>query len=266
VIAHADLVRREPDLSRFVRAVRVLVPRPGETRLHIDALPDGSESLLFRLTAGSIDGASAGPGRDGTLSIAGARSRALFKSTAAVPLAIGIQLQPGTAHLLFGIPASDITDRFALLEDAWGAEGRRLHDRLLSTRGVEAMIATLLGAIRERGRKVEETPSALLVRRALRFLETRAVPERVEQLAGALSVTPRHLRRAFTDNVGLGPKRLLRIARLQRALRAAERRASWTEIASGAGYYDQAHLIAEFRELAGVTPRAFAERAAAVRW
>jgi transcriptional regulator GlxA family with amidase domain len=31
---------------------------------------------------------------------------------------------------------------------------------------------------------------------------------------------------------------------------------SWAPIASSTGYYDQAHLIAEFRAIAGVTPRA----------
>jgi AraC-like DNA-binding protein len=34
----------------------------------------------------------------------------------------------------------------------------------------------------------------------------------------------------------------------------------WARIATEAGYYDQAHLIAEFRQLIGVTPGAFQRR------
>jgi AraC-like DNA-binding protein len=35
----------------------------------------------------------------------------------------------------------------------------------------------------------------------------------------------------------------------------------WSRIAADAGYYDQAHLIADFRDLVGLTPSAFAKRA-----
>ncbi len=35
----------------------------------------------------------------------------------------------------------------------------------------------------------------------------------------------------------------------------------WANVAASSGYYDQAHLIAEFRDLVGLTPTAFALRA-----
>jgi AraC-like DNA-binding protein len=57
--------------------------------------------------------------------------------------------------------------------------------------------------------------------------------------------------------VGVSPKQFARIVRFQRALRVAKHGASWSTVATEAGYYDQAHLIAEFRELAGTTPAAF---------
>jgi AraC-like DNA-binding protein len=62
----------------------------------------------------------------------------------------------------------------------------------------------------------------------------------------------------FRDTVGVSPKAFARLARFRRALRAARDNApaSWASIAASAGYYDQAHLIAEFRAIAGVTPRA----------
>ena len=49
------------------------------------------------------------------------------------------------------------------------------------------------------------------------------------------------------------------IDRISHAVRNATLSADWGRIASDAGYYDQAHLISDFRELVGLTPRAFAK-------
>jgi AraC-like DNA-binding protein len=80
----------------------------------------------------------------------------------------------------------------------------------------------------------------------------------VNTVADDLGVSERHLRRVFHEALGVSPKAFAKLARFHRALSAAreERPASWASIATRAGYYDQAHLIAELRAIAGVTPRA----------
>jgi AraC-like DNA-binding protein len=50
---------------------------------------------------------------------------------------------------------------------------------------------------------------------------------------------------------------------LQRAITASARSNDWSSIARDAGYYDQAHLIGDFRDLTGLTPNAFVARRAA---
>jgi AraC-like DNA-binding protein len=79
----------------------------------------------------------------------------------------------------------------------------------------------------------------------------------VSEVADHLGVSERHRRRVFREAVGVSPKAFARLRRFQRAVRAAREdgAASWASIAAGAGYYDQAHLITEFRAIAGVTPR-----------
>ena len=44
-------------------------------------------------------------------------------------------------------------------------------------------------------------------------------------------------------------------------MRSAGTSSDWVRIAADAGYYDQAHLIADFRQLVGLTPGAFLKRA-----
>ena len=63
------------------------------------------------------------------------------------------------------------------------------------------------------------------------------------------------------ESIGIGPKDFARTVRLQHALLLATASQDWGRIARDAGYYDQPHLIADFRELIGLTPSAFLKRA-----
>jgi transcriptional regulator GlxA family with amidase domain len=84
-------------------------------------------------------------------------------------------------------------------------------------------------------------------------------------MAQDLNVSDRHLRRAFRDAVGCGPKTYARRARLSAAAIAADAldNPDWAAIAAEAGYHDQQHMIGEFTELVGLSPaRAHAERKA----
>jgi AraC-like DNA-binding protein len=80
----------------------------------------------------------------------------------------------------------------------------------------------------------------------------------VNAFAVDLGVSERHLRRVFRETVGVSPKAFAKLMRFDCALRAAheDSHASWASIAAAAGYYDQEQFIAEFRAIAGVTPRA----------
>jgi AraC-like DNA-binding protein len=80
---------------------------------------------------------------------------------------------------------------------------------------------------------------------------------RMAHVADRLGVTSRHLRRAFTESVGVGPKDFARAIRLQRAVRSAATSRDWARIAAENGYCDQAHLIDDFRALVGLTPGAY---------
>jgi AraC-like DNA-binding protein len=121
------------------------------------------------------------------------------------------------------------------------------------------VLQRLARAFAVRAHATFEPSSARLARGAVRLLEGDEV--RVESVAARLGVTARHLRRAFTESIGIGPKEFARTVRLQRAVRTAATSNDWARIAADAGYYDQAHLIAEFRELVGLTPVAFQRRA-----
>jgi AraC-like DNA-binding protein len=231
---------------RFVEEVHVLVPSRGQAR-H-ERLPDGRTTLVVRVLEG----------RAGDVCVSGPQSHALFKNLSGVLHAVVLQLKPGWTAQLLGVAASTLSDRFVPLEDLWGPPGRELSTALLASPQREDVLRQLSHVLVARGLRSKDSAPAHLTRRAVRLLENGEL--RVDRVAEQLGVTARHLRRAFADNVGVGPKEFARTVRLRRAVRLAASSTDWSRIARDAGYYDQAHLIADFRDLVGLTPGAFLAR------
>jgi AraC-like DNA-binding protein len=235
-------------LSRFIEDVRVLVPVAGRA-LDVQWLPDGRTTLVFRVLA---------TGLSANLSVVGPRSRALFKTPTDVARAVTIRFRPGYSAPFLGGAASELSDRIVALEDIWGRPGSDLCRELVAATSLPLVMDRVAHALARRARPSFEPASGRLARRAVGLLE--AGEARVENVAERLGVTARHLRRAFTDSVGIAPKEFARTVRLQRAVRGATLSNDWARIAADAGYYDQAHLIADFRQLVGLTPGAFMKR------
>ena len=79
---------------------------------------------------------------------------------------------------------------------------------------------------------------------------------RLPALAATAELSERQLERRFRSAVGLGPKALARLVRFQEVYRrlGEDAPADWALIALDCGYFDQAHLLRDFRELAGSPP------------
>jgi AraC-like DNA-binding protein len=161
----------------------------------------------------------------------------------------GVRFRVGLAGSALGLPAAELLDQVVPLAEIWGAEGRRLEDRVAAAeRPLEAMIAGV--AARIAGARDDVVREAVgRVRRG----ETS-----VERLARASAISERQLRRRFDRSVGYGPRTLRRVLRFQRFLAAARTAGpgSLARLAADAGYADQAHLARDCARLAGLAPGA----------
>jgi methylphosphotriester-DNA--protein-cysteine methyltransferase len=155
----------------------------------------------------------------------------------------------------------EIVDRAVPLSDLWGEPGDRLareladlgSDPILVLKTIEAALGAHLSAQTSR-----ELSRSDLVHGATKGLSISAnqQPEGVRAIARRLSISERHLRNLFTGAVGVSPKRFARIDRVRTVLARAHHE-HWAQLATEAGYYDQSHMSAEFREIMGVRPSAF---------
>ena len=79
---------------------------------------------------------------------------------------------------------------------------------------------------------------------------------RIDEVARAVGWSRRRMERAFARDLGIRPKVYSRIVRLNSVLATLDdaERPHAVDLALDAGYFDQAHLLRDFRLLAGRTP------------
>ena len=79
------------------------------------------------------------------------------------------------------------------------------------------------------------------------------------EVARRIGVSQRRLIQVFAAEVGLRPKLYCRVRRFGRVREMIGRAAApdWAAVAAACGYFDQSHMIRDFRAFAGLTPLAY---------
>jgi AraC-like DNA-binding protein len=164
---------------------------------------------------------------------------------------VSVTFALGGAHRFFATPLAVMRDELVPLEALWGRSGACLRERLMEAPTPTGALAVMEDVLlRQVTGVLPPDPAVVAAAAAL----SRGV--RVGEVSRALGLLPRTLRRRFTAQVGLTPKRFARIQRLRRLVRDldGQTEVDWAAAAARHGYADQPHLADEFRELVGVTP------------
>jgi AraC-like DNA-binding protein len=181
--------------------------------------------------------------------VAGPHATSVVIDTRAQRWLAAVEFRHGGASRFFSMPMTDIFNQVVQLQDVWRSDGTLLRERLLDARTPASKFRIFEEVLLDHLRP-EFDPAIQYAITALRV----GVP--VSQVALRLGLSPRTLARRFSSQVGIAPKRLARVHRLQRVLRAVRRssKPDWCALAAEHGYTDQAHLIHDFRDLADITP------------
>ena len=167
-----------------------------------------------------------------------------------------IRLRPGAARSLLGFSLDEATGRFVDLEQLFPSAAV-LHERLAEAscdaarlRVMEEWLLTL--PYRSTRREIEGAVATILRSGGCATIET---------LSSLTGTGLRQLERQFREEVGLGPKTFSRIVRLQGALRRIREGLPLSDVAVACGYYDQAHMTRDFRQLAAMSPGVWRQHA-----
>jgi AraC-like DNA-binding protein len=215
---------------------------PGDPADSTLILPDGCVDLLWR---------------DGELLVAGLDRRARWSPVRSGATIVGVRLRPGVAGAVFRIPASELLDARIPLDELLGARVSELSERLNGAQGREAEYLLLEGIVASAVTDASPDPLVLAATRRLGFPGSR-----VDELADALGISERQLRRRFHQSVGYGPKTLDRVRRFRRLVSQARAvsagEVDLARLAADLGYADQAHMARDSVRLTGLPPRRLA--------
>lgn len=241
-----DLLSPPPDLLDLVE--HICVGRWRGIANDWRVVPDASPHLI-------ATAAVSGGIRTLQTMVVGARSTAATIDVANREWTICVRLAPGTLPRLTDVSAREFADRSFAVSDVFSS--RTLANLELADDAPAPVVAHAL---------LELTRRACRSRRRESFShDSLSAVQRVADLAVSLRTPARSLRERAYREVGLGPKRILRVLRLHRALTAMRRPgSSWSGVACEAGYADQAHLTREMQSLVGETPSAWKARGSAV--
>ncbi len=247
-----------PRLSPFVKILWATDQTASSRSVATDrerVLPTGGMHLVFRVSDHPLrlfDDINDPSGHIvGHAVVGGARVRFYVREISGPVRSVGVQLHPGAAELLFGVPADELAGRHTPLEDLWGRFAVEARDRLIEAGGPERQLDVLESLLAARLPTVRGLHPA--VAHALGRFTTTA---NVRQVVKESGYSHRRFIALFYRGIGLTPKLYCRILRFQGALKqvAANPAASLVDVALDEGYSDQAHFNREFRELAGVSP------------
>ncbi len=234
----------------------------GYTSLHQREriLPTGTFELVFNLLHNELRIY----GKDNAVNsrlpgalVAGPYGTYFVTDSAEEACVMGVHFKPGGAFPFLDPPAAELADAHFDLRDIWGTAAEELRARLATAPSIEQRFALL-----ER---------ALLARLAVDRTRHPAVPAalaafrrrmKVREVVREVDLSERRFVHVFTAEIGLRPKTFSRIQRFQNAvaLASGDPEPDWTGVALECGYFDQAHLINDFREFSGLSPGDYARR------
>lgn len=155
------------------------------------------------------------------------------------------------------VPMSLLANKATPLNEIFGDAGTLLEEKIIHSQNAEERIAHcndfFLKLLTE-----QKTIQRTIVQCVDTMIQVNGNLS-VKEISGHLDINRRQLERLFSEKIGLSPKQLSKIVRLQSALKSMlkDEKSKLTTVAYEADYYDQAHFNKDFKEFTGLTPKQF---------
>ena len=172
-----------------------------------------------------------------------------------------VLFQPFGLYQLTGIPANHFVNDFEDSYLVFGKEIIELKNQLQSSSNSNEVINHLNYYFTKKIKKINKVINPFLIN-TIQLIHSKKGDLSVYELCTQIGVTERKMQRMFFKQIGVPPKKFICNIRLHHflcLLRNEKKNTSLTNLSLQAGYYDQAHLIKEFKKTVGLAPSKYRE-------
>lgn len=164
-----------------------------------------------------------------------------------------ITFQPAGFQRLFRIPLSEFTDDGTEASSVFGSVIMSLRERLGDVNTFAERVRIAESFLLHTLAQVDDRDPFASVAACLLKVDAGS---RISEVASQTGLSLRQFERRFHQYAGVPPKLFVKIARFQAALEMKVKSSaqSWITVAHANEYFDQMHMIRDFRELGGATP------------
>ncbi|MEO8774037.1 MAG: helix-turn-helix domain-containing protein [Gelidibacter sp.] len=170
-----------------------------------------------------------------------------------------VHFKPTGFYNIFDISPKELTDVYGETSPVLGNDINLLYEQMCEADDVCESIAIIQTYLIKKLLLRKRMYRHLSIKTAADLLTKRKGICSIAKLTDALHITQQTLEIQFRNQVGVDPKTFCRLLRFNHAfkLKIYDPHLKWTSIAYACGFYDQMHMIKDFKNLTGLSPKEF---------
>ena len=220
-------------------------------------IPDGSPEMIIHLGSPFEERIDGVVHQQETFFLYGQLFSSIEIRASLPPKVLGIKFLPFGLSAFTPIPQTELSGRRSLVEHIFpvfpiGEYLEKLHLAKNPAALFNTVDQMMLHMFHQRKNFSEDKVGKM--KAAISSMQKANGNLKIDQLTRSLNISRRELERKFNRYIGLSPKQLAKIFRLQFALQCESESDLLTHLALDAGYYDQAHFIKEFSSIVNEKP------------
>ena len=171
----------------------------------------------------------------------------------------GVRFKPGMAYPFIKRPMQKLTDLMIDYYEFVGQESKCLSDQLVDQNTIKNKISILNKMFTQKLSTLDAVEAPIVW--ALNLIHQTNGKCTIKEICGEIGWSRQHFNRKCLNYTGLNPKFLSQVIRIKELIKRYKSKKfhNWSELSIEGGFYDQSHMINEFKKITGLTPPEFLE-------